>query len=151
MAASAACSNPHVFAHTLRFSTRGFLALTKNAWFLEVPFNNSGSFSTTSALPQILVRWRFGQSIKKINALSFSAKLPAVIHCRLPTKSAKASVRSSSTFMLGGGEFGSRVSDTRLSGVQWPTHRAIQRRRDGTEFGRARSGKTVPFLFCTFL
>jgi len=29
MAASAACSNPHVFAHTLRFSTRGFLALTK--------------------------------------------------------------------------------------------------------------------------
>ncbi len=38
MAASAACSNPHVFAHTLRFSARGFLALTKNAWFLEVPF-----------------------------------------------------------------------------------------------------------------
>jgi hypothetical protein len=37
MAASAACSNPHVFAHTLRFSARGFLALTKNAWFLEVP------------------------------------------------------------------------------------------------------------------
>ena len=28
---------PHVFAHTLRFSARGFLALTKNAWFLEVP------------------------------------------------------------------------------------------------------------------
>ena len=28
MAASAACSHPHVFAHTLRFSTRGFLALT---------------------------------------------------------------------------------------------------------------------------
>jgi len=39
MAASAACSNPHVFAHTLRFSARGFLALTKNAWFLEVPLN----------------------------------------------------------------------------------------------------------------
>ncbi len=38
MAASAACSHPHVFAHTLRFSARGFLALTKNAWFLEVPF-----------------------------------------------------------------------------------------------------------------
>ena len=35
MAASAACSNPYVFAHTLRFSARGFLALTKNAWFLE--------------------------------------------------------------------------------------------------------------------
>ncbi|MEC4674317.1 MAG: hypothetical protein VST68_09020, partial [Nitrospirota bacterium] len=28
---------PHVFTHTLRFSARGFLALTKNAWFLEVP------------------------------------------------------------------------------------------------------------------
>ncbi len=28
---------PHVFAHTLRFSARGFLALTKNAWLLEVP------------------------------------------------------------------------------------------------------------------
>ncbi len=28
---------PHVFAHTLRFSARGFLALTKNVWFLEVP------------------------------------------------------------------------------------------------------------------
>ncbi len=28
---------PHVFAHTLRFSARGFLARTKNAWFLEVP------------------------------------------------------------------------------------------------------------------
>ena len=41
MAASAACSNPHVFAHTLRFSARGFLALTKNAWFLEVPLNIS--------------------------------------------------------------------------------------------------------------
>ena len=40
MAASAACSNPHVFAHTLRFSARGFLALTKNAWFLEVPYGN---------------------------------------------------------------------------------------------------------------
>ncbi len=38
MAASAACSNPHVFAHTLRFSARGFLALTKNAWVVEVPF-----------------------------------------------------------------------------------------------------------------
>jgi len=37
MAASAACSHPHVFAHTLRFSARGFLALTKNAWFVEVP------------------------------------------------------------------------------------------------------------------
>jgi len=37
MAATAACSNPHVFAHTLRFSARGLLALTKNAWFLEVP------------------------------------------------------------------------------------------------------------------
>jgi len=37
MAASAACSHPHVFAHTLRFSARAFLALTKNAWFLEVP------------------------------------------------------------------------------------------------------------------
>ncbi len=24
---------PHVFAHTLRFSARGFLPLTKNAWF----------------------------------------------------------------------------------------------------------------------
>ncbi len=41
MAASVACSNPHVFAHTLRFSARGFLALTKNAWFLEVPLNNN--------------------------------------------------------------------------------------------------------------
>ncbi len=30
---------PHVFAHTLRFSARGFLALTKNAWLLEVPLN----------------------------------------------------------------------------------------------------------------
>jgi len=39
MAASAACSHPHVFAHTLRFSARGFLALTKNAWFLEVPLS----------------------------------------------------------------------------------------------------------------
>jgi len=29
MAASAACSHPHVFAHTFRFSARGFLALTK--------------------------------------------------------------------------------------------------------------------------
>jgi len=28
---------PHVFAHTFRFSARGFLALTQNAWFLEVP------------------------------------------------------------------------------------------------------------------
>ncbi len=37
MAASAACSHPHLFAHTLRFSERGFLALTKNAWFVEVP------------------------------------------------------------------------------------------------------------------
>jgi len=41
MAASAACSNPHVFAHTLRFSARGFLALTKNAWFLEAPLRYS--------------------------------------------------------------------------------------------------------------
>ncbi len=40
MAASAACSHPHVFAHTLRFSARGFLALTKNAWFVEVPSRN---------------------------------------------------------------------------------------------------------------
>ncbi len=39
MAASAPCSNPHVFAHTLRISARGFLALTKNAWFLEVPIS----------------------------------------------------------------------------------------------------------------
>jgi len=38
MAASAACSHPHVYAHTLRFSARGFLALTNNAWFVEVPF-----------------------------------------------------------------------------------------------------------------
>ncbi len=37
MAASAACSNPHVFTHTLRFSARGFLALTKKSWFLAVP------------------------------------------------------------------------------------------------------------------
>jgi len=37
MAAAAACSNPYVFAHTLRFCARGFLALTKNTWFLEVP------------------------------------------------------------------------------------------------------------------
>jgi len=29
---------PHVFAHTLRFFTRGFLALTENSWFLEVPY-----------------------------------------------------------------------------------------------------------------
>jgi len=46
MAASAVCSNPHIFAHTLQFSARGFLALTKNAWFLEVPLdllNHSGS------------------------------------------------------------------------------------------------------------
>jgi len=28
---------PHVFPHTLRFSARGFLALTKNSLFLEVP------------------------------------------------------------------------------------------------------------------
>jgi hypothetical protein len=28
---------PHVFAHTMRFSARAFLALTKNAWFLVVP------------------------------------------------------------------------------------------------------------------
>jgi len=41
MAASAACSNPHVFAHTLRFSARSFLALTKNAWFLEVPLSQA--------------------------------------------------------------------------------------------------------------
>ncbi len=41
MAASGACSNPHVFAHTLRFSARGFLALTKNAGFLEVPLSSS--------------------------------------------------------------------------------------------------------------
>ena len=36
MAASAACSNPHVLAHTLRFSARSFLALRKNHQFLEV-------------------------------------------------------------------------------------------------------------------
>ena len=41
MAASAACSHPHVFAHTLRFSARGFLALTKNAWFVEVPYSEN--------------------------------------------------------------------------------------------------------------
>jgi len=29
---------PHVFAHTFRFSAHGFPALTKNAWFLEMPF-----------------------------------------------------------------------------------------------------------------
>ncbi len=40
MAASAACSHPHVFAHTLRFSAPGLLALTKHAWFLEVPYSN---------------------------------------------------------------------------------------------------------------
>jgi hypothetical protein len=38
MAASAAYSNPHVFAHAFGFSVRGFLALTKKSWFLEVPF-----------------------------------------------------------------------------------------------------------------
>ena len=33
---------PHVFAHTLRFSARGFLAQTNNSWFLEIPlFKNS--------------------------------------------------------------------------------------------------------------
>ena len=34
---------PHVFAHTLRFPAHGFLALTKNSWFLEGPFRESGS------------------------------------------------------------------------------------------------------------
>ncbi len=48
MPASAACSNPHVFAHTLRFSARGFLALTKNAWFLEVPLICHSSCEATS-------------------------------------------------------------------------------------------------------
>ena len=45
MAASAACSNPHVFPHTLRFSARGFLALTQNAWFFEVPLIDRWSHS----------------------------------------------------------------------------------------------------------
>ncbi len=36
MAASAAYSNPHVLAHTLRFSVRRFLALKKHQ-LLEVP------------------------------------------------------------------------------------------------------------------
>ncbi len=49
MAASAACSNPHVFAHTLRFSARGFLALTKNAWFLEAPYILGSERKFTSA------------------------------------------------------------------------------------------------------
>ena len=40
MAASAACSNPQEFAHTLRFFARGFLALTKKSWFLEVPIKH---------------------------------------------------------------------------------------------------------------
>jgi len=30
---------PHVFQPTLRFSARGFLAFTKNSWFLEVPIS----------------------------------------------------------------------------------------------------------------
>ncbi len=41
MAASAACSKPHVLAHTLRFCARGFLALRKNHLFLEVPFRKT--------------------------------------------------------------------------------------------------------------
>ena len=48
MAALVACSHPHVFAHTLRFSARGFLALTKNAWFLEVPFSNQPQMTTAN-------------------------------------------------------------------------------------------------------
>ena len=63
MAASVACSHPHVFAHTLRFSARGFLALTKNAGFLEVPFNLSlglmGEFGLIDMLHILLITCRF--------------------------------------------------------------------------------------------
>ena len=58
MAASAACSNPHVFAHTLRFSARVFLALTKNAWFLEVPLSSNLPLGATVLQDQIRLFWR---------------------------------------------------------------------------------------------
>ena len=40
---SALCTvRPYVFAYTLRFCARGFLALTKNSWFLKIPiYKNS--------------------------------------------------------------------------------------------------------------
>ncbi len=45
---------PHVLAHTLRFSARGLLALTKNSWFLEVPI------CFLILLPCLLVNeWKF--------------------------------------------------------------------------------------------